>query len=70
MFDTHKLNEVGFEAVRNFKAAFSTACEHALSQIPEGREKVIFKMKVEEGVFFAVKAIASKPGNHSEVVKY
>jgi len=70
MFETHKLNDQGFEKVKDFKSKFSAACTEALAALPEGREKAVFKTKIEEGVFFATKAIASAPENHTEVVSY
>lgn len=70
MFDTHKLNEKGFEEVKAFKSAMADAVNKALAYIPEGREKAIFKTKLEEAMFFGTKAIAGKDGNFTEIVKY
>lgn len=70
MFDTHKLNEKGFEEVKALKAIMATAMEHVLPLMPEGREKAVFKTKMEEGMFFGTKAVASKEGNFTEIVKY
>lgn len=70
MFETHKLNEAGFAEVAKLKSAMVTAVEQALEQMPEGREKSIFKTKIEEAMFFGTKAIAAKPGNWTEVVRY
>lgn len=70
MFETHKLNETGFEKVREFKTALSVAVATAMKELPEGREKSIFKTKVEEAVFFGTKAIAANPANHTEIVNY
>ena len=70
MFDTHKLNEKGFEEVKTLKLLMSKACETALALMPEGREKAVFKTKIEEAMFFATKAVAGKDGNFSEIVKY
>jgi hypothetical protein len=70
MFETHKLNENGFEVVKQFKTKLSTSISEALKLMPEGREKALFKTKVEEAVFFGTKAIAAQPENHTEVVNY
>jgi hypothetical protein len=70
MFETHKLNEVGFEAVKEFKTAMSKAVTEAMTKLPEGREKAIFKTKIEEAMFFGTKAIAADSKNHTEVVTY
>jgi hypothetical protein len=70
MFDTYKLNDQGFEAVSIFKNEIADTLKKIDSIIPEGREKSVFKMKLEEAVFFGTKAISAKPGNFSEVVNY
>lgn len=70
MFDTHKLNEKGFEEVKQLKTAMAEACEKALLLMPEGREKSVFKTQIETAMFFGTKAIASKEGNFTEIVKY
>ncbi len=70
MFDTHKLNEKGFEEVAAFKKVMAVAVSMALTYLPEGREKNIFKTKLEEAMFFGTRAIASKDGNFTEIVKY
>ncbi len=70
MFDTHKLNETGFAQVKSFKTLMSDAVKHALTYLPEGRERSIFLTKLEEAMFFGTKAIASVPENHTEVTKY
>lgn len=70
MFDTHKLNEKGFEEVKNLKSTMAKAMDTVLPLMPEGREKAVFKTKMEEGMFFGTKAIAAKDGNFTEIVKY
>lgn len=70
MFDLHKLNDQGFKEVSNLKSSMADAVETALSLMPEGREKAVFKTKIEEAMFFGTKAIAGKEGNFSEIVKY
>lgn len=70
MFETHKLNENGFAEVKTAKTVLAQAVETALELMPEGREKAVFKTKIEEAVFFGTKAIAGKPGNWTEIVRY
>lgn len=70
MFDTHKLNDEGFKNVSNLKSKMALAVTEALELMPEGREKQIFKTKIEEAMFFGTKAVAGKEGNFSEVIKY
>ncbi len=70
MFETHKLNDAGFEAVKKFKTGLSMAVSEALEMLPQGRERSIFVTKLEEAVFFGTKAIASDPKNNTEVVNY
>ena len=70
MFETHKLNEEGFSQMHWFKETMSIACSKVLSAMPEGREKSIFKTKIEEAVFFGAKAFASHPENFSEIINY
>lgn len=70
MFETHKLTEDGFKAVATFKTILSKAVSEAMSMIPEGRDKSIFKTKMEEAVFFGTRGIASAPENFSEIVNY
>jgi NCAIR mutase (PurE)-related protein len=70
MFDTHKLNEKGFTEVVTLKSKMAEAVHAALELMPEGREKAVFKTKIEEAMFFGTKAIAGKEGNYSEIVRY
>lgn len=70
MFETHKLNETGFAEVKAAKEVLHKAVSTALDLMPEGREKSVFKTKIEEAVFFGTKAIAGKIGNWTEIVRY
>lgn len=70
MFKTHKLNEKGFEEVKILKSEMAKAVDIALFLMPEGREKSVFKTKIEEAMFFGTKAIAGKEGNFTEIVEY
>lgn len=70
MFDFHKLNEKGMQEVKVFKSKMAEAVERCLQMMPEGREKAVFKTKLEEAVFFGTKAIAGKDGNFTEIVSF
>lgn len=70
MFETYKLNEVGFDEVRLFKALMADAVEIAMTKMPESREKASFKEKIEEALFWGTRALSSKPENHSEVIMH
>jgi len=70
MFDTHKLNDKGFTEVKTLKTSMADAVMKGLELMPEGREKAVFKTKIEEAMFFGTKAIAGKEGNFTEIVKY
>jgi hypothetical protein len=70
MFETHKLNDKGFKAMNDFKEKLSLAVSEVMLDMPECREKALFKTKVEEAVFFGAKAIASSPDNYTEIFGY
>ena len=70
MFDSHKLNEKGVAQMSQFKTQFAIAVQAALYLMPEGREKSLFKTKLEEAVFFGAKSIASKDGNYTEITSF
>lgn len=70
MFETHKLNERGFKVMGEFKSKMSVVVSDVMLLMPEGREKALFKTKVEEAVFFGAKAISSDPENFTEIVNY
>ena len=66
MFEYHILNEQGKEQVVKYKTIMGDAVKQALAMMPEGREKSIFKTKLEEAAFFGTKAIAGQEGNYVE----
>ena len=70
MFHTHKLNENGFNEVKQLKSEMKEAVLKVLELMPEGREKAVFKTKIEEAMFFGTKAIAGKDGNFTEIIEY
>jgi hypothetical protein len=70
MFDSHKLNEHGFNQMHCYKKLMADTVRQVSDLMPEGREKSIFLTKLEEAVFFGAKAIASVPENHTEVTGY
>lgn len=70
MFETHKLSEQGFKEMNAYKIIMSRAASEVVGLMEDGREKAIFKSKIEEAVFFGAKAIAGKPGNFTEIINY
>tara|TARA_R100000951_G_scaffold89994_2_gene78109 strand:- start:144 stop:356 length:213 start_codon:yes stop_codon:yes gene_type:complete len=70
MFETHKLNDKGFAEVKVLKSQMKQVVELVLRGMPEGRDKSIFKTKIEEAMFFGTKSLASKDGNFTEIIKY
>jgi hypothetical protein len=70
MFDTHKLNELGFSEMQVYKKSMAEAVKYVQEFMPESREKAIFMTKMEEAIFFGAKAIAQKPTNYTEIVSY
>lgn len=70
MFDTHMLNETGKTTMAVYKKTISAAVKAVADLMPEGRDKAIFLTKMEEGVFFGAKAIASQDGNFESKTEY
>jgi len=70
MFETHILNEKGFEEVAKFKSKLISATKDALELMPESREKSLFLTNLEQALFFGTKAIASKEENFKEIISY
>ena len=70
MFETHKLNPQGSTEITRLKGTMNYACSLVMPLIPDGRDKSIFITKMEEAMFFATRAIASKEGNYSEIIGF
>lgn len=70
MFDNYVLNEVGQAEVKKFKVLLSSTARELLEMMPEGREKSLFKTKIEESIFYGTRAIASKDANYNEIFEY
>ncbi|MBK7892842.1 MAG: hypothetical protein IPJ84_18920 [Bdellovibrionales bacterium] len=70
MFETYKLNDKGFDEVKAIKMIMTEAVEAVLKIMPEGREKAIFKTKLEEAMFFGIRSVAMKEGNFAEKIRY
>lgn len=70
MFDTHMLNDQGKTKMAEYKQTIANAAKACAAMMPEGRDKSIFITKMEEGVFFGAKAIASQEGNYDSKTEY
>lgn len=70
MLHTYLLNDEGLQRTKELKSKLQAGINDVLALLPEGREKSIFKTKVEEAAFFATRAIAMQPENHKEVISY
>jgi len=70
MFEMHMLNETGKNEMKKYKSDFAVGVKQALDLMPEGREKALFKTKIEEAVFFGAKAIAGKQGNFDSITDF
>ncbi|MBK7892895.1 MAG: hypothetical protein IPJ84_19185 [Bdellovibrionales bacterium] len=70
MFETYKLNEKGFDEVKAIKMIMTEAVDAVLKIMPEGREKAIFKTKLEEAMFFGIRSVAMKEGNFDKKIRY
>lgn len=68
MFETYMLNDLGKEQVRYFKTKMELLVTHSENMLVDGREKAIFKSKIEEAMFYGTRAIAKNPAHHSEVL--
>ncbi len=70
MFDSHMLNETGKAKMAAYKMRIAEAVKAVAAEMPDGRDKSIFITKMEEGVFFGAKAIASQEGNYESKTTY
>lgn len=70
MFDMHMLNDNGKAEMKKYKSELAVAVKSAMDLMPEGREKSLFKTKLEEAVFFGAKAIAGKQGNFDSITEF
>jgi len=69
MFEVHKLNEVGMHKAEALQKAFKEFAARLDDWCgSEGREMAIVRTKLEEASFFAKRAMAMKPENHTEVI--
>jgi len=58
-FQTHKLDDAGFEKARSIAEAFDECLEKLKWLCFEGREFSIAKTKLEEAAFYAKKSMAN-----------
>ncbi len=70
MFESHKLNQDGLDQIANFKSVLNNAANFAIKRMPDGRDRALFVTELEKAVFFGTRAIASKPGNYTEIQKF
>lgn len=70
MFEMHMLNQQGKDEMKAYKSDLAIAVKAAMDKMPEGREKALFKTKIEEAVFFGAKAIAGKTGNFDSITDF
>lgn len=70
MFPTHILNDQGKKEMSEFKSKLANVLAEVEALMVEGREKALFKTKIEEAVFFGAKAIAGKEGNFASVTHF
>ena len=70
MFDTHVLNEQGFEQMKEYKNLISYAVKEATKMMRDSREKSLFITHIEEAVFWGAKAIAQMPENYKEKITF
>lgn len=70
MFNSYTLNEAGKKHVREYKNAMANTLTVALSMIPEGRNKEIMRMKLEEAIFFGTSAISKQAEYQTEIIQY
>lgn len=66
-FTVHMLNEYGKTKALAIAESFDDLLERLKARCPEGRDLAIVRTKLEEACFFAKKAMAKDPLNHTEV---
>jgi hypothetical protein len=63
MFETHKLNNTGYEEVENFKTQLRKTVKILEKLCGDSREVSLAKTKMEEAAFWGTRAIAMKKNN-------
>lgn len=70
MFETYILNNEGLKAVNEFKNTMAEAVAKVKEMMPDCKAKTVFLNKIEEGMFYGSKAVASSHENFNRVVIY
>lgn len=67
---THLVNEKGLQELNDFSESLAACIQQCLLLMEDGRDKSIFKTKIEEAVFFGKRAISGKQENVKQKVSF
>jgi hypothetical protein len=69
-FDTYVLTPEGIADIKRVKGVMTYALSLVTPHLPPCRETSLFITKMEEGMFYATKALSSKKENHKGTLKF